>query len=1178
MAHSPAQGTRQGACMLHASPAMSPLQIMRSALLLLADPKGGLAKGVAMSRPSPDSLAGATAAATPLLLSPQPPYTAPLLPSATLAGTGPTTQTGTGQLAGGMRAQLGAGSRQGRGQAAAPASMAAEALRLAQQAEALKEAVLAALPGGGLPSLHQFRRGTAALLVDPSGRLNLAANLSSSAWAQVQAAARASLSTLDSPSLGPEAAFRATFLAASASRLTAFDYNWTVAVARGAPEPLAVCGDTTYWRQQEGAVEALVGRALGDRAGLVRVRRRLVAPQPLACLRGGLPRVEGQAWVQVAARVEPTRALRLVDIGPAADDAPAAARFRAFWGEASELRRFQDGKISEAVVWPVGPGSRHTIPDKIVSYAVARHKPGSGSGLVVGCAGVFDPVLWEATHDAAHHNRSRREADSAEDLLRALSKQAAQRAKKARKQNGNVNESGQVNGGPGSAAFGLAASGNDAAVAAARQLEAATDRLSKQLRGLEELVLKVVGVQPLSAAARGTDPFPPTPHPLAGGPQPDLGGDPEAALKLPRCMEPQKLLVQLENSGRWPAQPEAFTKMKAALGLQLAAALGKSCGIKAQVSEECVDVFSEGFAFRLLLYSGRDEAMLQRSAASAAPQALPLHPPAAAAAAGEGGGALQSPESRALLHSWHHGLVAAVAAANPSFGPAARLAKRWVGSQLMSNHLGGEAVEMLTAAAYVTPQVTPPPGSRLAGFLRFLHLLAHHPWSTSPLVIDPDRQLGVEEVREVQRRADARRAAAGGVGTPALAIATPRDLDGRHWTQDAPQPAALQQLVATARRSLATASCLLPLAPLNGSPQAPHPTPPPTSAVPRAQAEAQGGAATASPPAEEPDQALSLTPDQAAQLAEEQGAAACQAVFSPPWAQGLADLRLCLRPEALPQAQRTLPSSCSPYHPPDDLDARTVALGGAQGLGEARGGAGGGEVAGQPDALWAVLEEWGGRGRPPPPAKRARAFCSVFPEKALSGRGPEALRSELLVGFDPLPLLCSALDACLHGTSLPPPPSSSAPPPAATPAAAPRPPTLATLCVDGLGGQLLGLKWAATAFLPQPLQPATCHAALPCPLSGLWSAGSHSAAPRQNGKHAGGPGSQVVSNGQEERAKGVGSSRGREGGGQLLAVPNVVQLLREVAAIGEGIVEDVVAAPASCSKLPRAPAQPAVAL
>lgn len=52
--------------------------------------------------------------------------------------------------------------------------------------------------------------------------------------------------------------------------------------------------------------------------------------------------------------------------------------------------------------------------------------------------------------------------------------------------------------------------------------------------------------------------------------------------------------------------------MKAALGVQLAAALASGYGLHASAAEECVDVLADGFAFRLVLYSGRDEAMLVR--------------------------------------------------------------------------------------------------------------------------------------------------------------------------------------------------------------------------------------------------------------------------------------------------------------------------------------------------------------------------------------------------------------------------------------------------------------------------------------------------------------------------------------------------------------------------------------
>ena len=44
--------------------------------------------------------------------------------------------------------------------------------------------------------------------------------------------------------------------------------------------------------------------------------------------------------------------------------AQAAAKFRQFWGEKAELRRFQDGNITEAVVWEVGPAERHTVVDR----------------------------------------------------------------------------------------------------------------------------------------------------------------------------------------------------------------------------------------------------------------------------------------------------------------------------------------------------------------------------------------------------------------------------------------------------------------------------------------------------------------------------------------------------------------------------------------------------------------------------------------------------------------------------------------------------------------------------------------------------------------------------------------------------------------------------------------------
>ncbi len=47
--------------------------------------------------------------------------------------------------------------------------------------------------------------------------------------------------------------------------------------------------------------------------------------------------------------------------------------FRLFWGERSELRRFQDGSICEAVVWPgTTLASKRLIISKVIKHVLNR--------------------------------------------------------------------------------------------------------------------------------------------------------------------------------------------------------------------------------------------------------------------------------------------------------------------------------------------------------------------------------------------------------------------------------------------------------------------------------------------------------------------------------------------------------------------------------------------------------------------------------------------------------------------------------------------------------------------------------------------------------------------------------------------------------------------------------------
>ena len=269
-------------------------------------------------------------------------------------------------------------------------------------------------------------------------------------------------------------------------------------------------------RDEEQHLESLIKQALGDRASLVKVIPRRIKPgqDPLPTLALGLPCLLGRQLLAVA-RIEGSLATRMVDVGPPADDKTGAVeRFRAFWGPKAELRRFQDGKISEAVVWECPPSDRHKVPDKIIAYALALHLYKSAapslSASISTTSGRLDGALLQLPPGTSG-------------------------AKKTALGSRGVGASIALD-----PSYGISSQ---------RMMETALEALSKQLRSTEGLALKVVGVQPVGAATRQTCAFVPSPHPLATAGAGSGGLGRLTGGKIPRCMEPIEVLVQLESSG-----------------------------------------------------------------------------------------------------------------------------------------------------------------------------------------------------------------------------------------------------------------------------------------------------------------------------------------------------------------------------------------------------------------------------------------------------------------------------------------------------------------------------------------------------------------------------------------------------------------------------------------------------
>jgi hypothetical protein len=177
---------------------------------------------------------------------------------------------------------------------------------------------------------------------------------------------------------------------------------------------LALCDHPAWSGAAADKAARLLRRALGDRAGFVRVMpvysRAAVeaangrlpeegttgaaqrgqtwpAPEPVVWpLRDASPPAPSGLWVCLQVN-HYSNSGRLVDRGPAPEDTEAAAAFVALWGQTgaagsaaglSELRRFQDGAIVHAVVWDAAKmggraHARETIPALIVGHILSRH-------------------------------------------------------------------------------------------------------------------------------------------------------------------------------------------------------------------------------------------------------------------------------------------------------------------------------------------------------------------------------------------------------------------------------------------------------------------------------------------------------------------------------------------------------------------------------------------------------------------------------------------------------------------------------------------------------------------------------------------------------------------------------------------------------------------------------------
>lgn len=479
--------------------------------------------------------------------------------------------------------------------------------------------------------------------------------------------------------------------------------------------PSDFCLDDECWTKCEEDVHSLLQRALTDRVKLIRAIWRAIPCE--WNFDDGFSNFGYEPMIIGIAYSSQEKSFRVVDVGPNADDKEEATKFRKFWGEKSELRRFKDGKIAESTVWECKPWERHLIIKMIIEYVLCKHF-----------------ILSE------------------KDILHTAD---------------------QLD-------FCLHLGGKDS-VSSSGTLLAAFDLLSKRLRLLEEIPLKVSSVQPLDPAFRHTSVFPPEPHPLAF--EKGVRNPPKLTTT---SIQPLEVMIQLEGSGNWPLDSVAIEKTKSAFLLKIGESLQDRWNVFCTATEKEVDILMSGYSFRLKVFHERGLSLLKNQAGNDKITDSP------------------SIDKELFLRSQHSSMINGFHGRYPAYGPVVRLAKRWLSSHLFSSFLREEAIELIVAYIFLKPFPFHASCSRISGLLRFLRLLSSYDWTFSPMVVDINDDFTLKDEQDITENFMLSRKNYDKNPNdvmPTMFLAASYDKASEAWTKFLPTRSVLKRMASYARSS-----------------------------------------------------------------------------------------------------------------------------------------------------------------------------------------------------------------------------------------------------------------------------------------------------------------------------------------------------------------------------------------
>ncbi|CAF0704690.1 unnamed protein product [Brachionus calyciflorus] len=368
---------------------------------------------------------------------------------------------------------------------------------------------------------------------------------------------------------------------------------------------------------------------------------------------------------------------------------PEAIEFRRFWGAKSELRRFQDTSICEAVYFEAKDlATKRLVYSEIVKHILNYHLSISEENLKF-CDRQMNSLL--SLPNGIIENYGTGEEKIA-DVVNTF------------------------------------------------------DEFSRIIKNLKDLPLLINSINGISSVFRLTDTF----APLPGCFNYDSKSEKNMRFKIDHkyvpkyplgpvivpYVKPLEILIQLESSGKWPDDVECIKRLKTAFYLKIVQLLRENHDLVSYTHVEYLDVLYKGFVFRLFVYTMHELLCMKTSINELGIRVTN-----------------DTKESLAyekiLLHSSQfNSVIHGLQQKFNCFSGVCRLAKRWLSSQFLLEYFEDEAVDLLCASLFVNS--FEPPRSIITGFIQFLNLIANYDWKNQLLLVNFNNELKKQQILDMQ--------------------------------------------------------------------------------------------------------------------------------------------------------------------------------------------------------------------------------------------------------------------------------------------------------------------------------------------------------------------------------------------------------------------------------------------